>query len=159
MTWSPHVTVAAIAEQNKHFLVVEENVRGRLVLNNPAGHLEAGESFTAAVRRETMEETGWEFEPDAITGIYLWTNVAIHTTFLRITFCGRCIRQHADHALDTGIVAPRWMTRAELGASSVQLRSPLVLRCIDDYLDGRRFPLNLLASLDSAAARAAHARG
>ncbi|MGH8292229.1 MAG: NUDIX hydrolase [Gammaproteobacteria bacterium] len=158
MTWSPHVTVAAIAEQNKRFLVVEENVRGRLVVNNPAGHLEAGESFTAAVRRETMEETGWEFEPDAITGIYLWTHVAIHTTFLRITFCGRCLRQHSDRPLDTGIVAPRWMTREELGASSVQLRSPLVLRCIDDYLGGRRFPLDLLATLDPTAAHAARAR-
>ena len=158
MTWSPHVTVAAIAEQNQRFLVVKEKVRGRLVVNNPAGHLEAGESFTAAVRRETMEETGWEFEPEAITGIYLWTNVAIRTTFLRITFCGRCLRQHPDRTLDTGIVAPRWMTRTELGASSVQLRSPLVLRCIDDYLGGRRFPLDLLASLDPIAVHAARAR-
>lgn len=158
MTWSPHVTVAAIAEQNQRFLVVEENVRGRLVLNNPAGHLEAGESFTAAVRRETLEETGWEFEPDAITGIYLWTNAAIHTTFLRITFCGRCLRQHPERTLDTGIVAPRWMTRAELGARSVRLRSPLVLRCIDDYLGGRRFPLDMLVSLDSVTPHAAQER-
>ncbi|MDE1886894.1 MAG: NUDIX hydrolase [Gammaproteobacteria bacterium] len=159
MTWTPHVTVAAIAEQHKRFLIVEEKVRDRLVLNNPAGHLEAGESFTAAVRRETMEETGWEFEPDAVTGIYLWTNAAIHTTFLRITFCGRCLRQHPDHTLDTGIVAPRWMTREELGVTSVQLRSPLVLRCIDDYLGGRRYPLDLLASLDSSAGHAARQHG
>lgn len=148
MTWTPHVTVAAIAEQDAHFLVVEEKVHGRLVVNNPAGHLEADESFTDAVRRETLEETGWEFSPDAVTGIYLWTSTVLHTTFLRIAFCGRCTRQHAERPLDAGIVGPKWLTRAELGDSKVQLRSPLVLRCIDDYLAGRRFPLDLLACLD-----------
>ncbi|MBU6422341.1 MAG: NUDIX hydrolase [Gammaproteobacteria bacterium] len=159
MTWTPHVTVAAIAEQDQRFLVVEEKIRGRLVVNNPAGHLEAGESFADAVRRETLEEAGWEFEPQAITGIYLWTNVTLQTTFLRITFYGHCIRQHKERPLDAGIVGPKWMTRAELARPSVQLRSPLVLRCIDDYLAGRRFPLNLLARLDPAASKLTAARG
>ena len=147
MTWTPHVTVAAIAEQDARFLVVEEKVHGRLVVNNPAGHLEAGESFTDAVRRETLEETGWEFAPDAVTGIYLWSSEVLLTTFLRITFCGRCTHQHVGQQLDAGIVGPKWLTRAELGNGKVQLRSPLVLRCIDDYLAGRRFPLDMLACL------------
>lgn len=151
MTWTPHVTVAAIAEQDGRFLVVEEKVHDHLVINNPAGHLESGEGFTDAVRRETLEETGWDFAPDAITGIYLWTSPVLHTTFLRITFFGHCTRQHPERPLDTGIVSAKWMTRAALGNGTVQLRSPLVLRCIDDYLAGRRFPLDLLGCLDSAA--------
>lgn len=150
MTWTPHVTVAAIAEQDGRFLLVEEQVQGHLVINNPAGHLEKAESFIEAVRRETLEETGWEFEPDAITGIYLWTNAALRITFLRVAFCGRCLRQHAERPLDRGIVGPRWLTRKELGNGSVKLRSPLVTRCLDDYLKGRRFPLDLLACLEPA---------
>lgn len=159
MTWTPHVTVAAIAERDQRFLVVEEKVQGRLVVNNPAGHLESGESFTDAVRRETLEETGWEFEPDAITGIYLWTSPVLQTTFLRIAFYGHCNRQHKERPLDTGIVGPQWMTRAELARPTVQLRSPLVLRCIDDYLAGRRFPLDLLACLNPAINHLTAARG
>lgn len=148
MTWTPHITVAAIAERERRFLLVEEQVRGRLVVNNPAGHLEEAESFIDAVRRETLEETGWEFEPDAITGIYLWTNTEIQTTFLRIAFCGRCTHQHSNWPLDHGIVGARWLTRAELDNHAINLRSPLVTRCIDDYLSGRRYPLDLLACLD-----------
>ena len=140
--------MAAVAEREQRFLVVEEKVRGRLVVNNPAGHLEESENFTDAVRRETLEETGWEFEPDAITGIYLWTNPGIQTTFLRITFCGRCLRQHPDWPLDRGIVGARWLTRAELGDGKFKLRSPLVTLCIDDYLAGRRFPLELLTCIE-----------
>lgn len=151
MTWKPHVTVAAIAHQEDRFLVVEEKVRNKLVINNPAGHLEEAESFTDAVRRETLEETGWEFEPDAITGLYLWKNPDLQATFLRIVFCGRCTRHHPDWPLDRGIIGPRWYTRAELDNGGLSLRTPLVTRCIDDYLSGRRFPLNLLTYLESAA--------
>lgn len=147
MTWTPHVTVAAIAQQENLFLMVEEQVRGTRVINNPAGHLEEAESFVDAVRRETLEETGWEFEPDAVTGIYLWKNLSLETTFLRIAFCGRCTQHHPERALDQGIIGPRWYTRAELGDGALNLRSPLVIRCIDDYLDGRRYPLEILSCL------------
>lgn len=148
MKWTPHVTVAAIAEQDGRFLMVEENVHGILVINNPAGHLEESESFVDAVRRETLEETGWEFEPDAITGIYLWKSEAEPATFLRITFCGRNLRHHAGAPLDHGIIGPRWCTRTELTGAGVILRSPLVVRCIDDYLSGRRFPLDVFTCID-----------
>jgi 8-oxo-dGTP pyrophosphatase MutT (NUDIX family) len=147
MTWNPHVTVAAIAQQQDRFLMVEEKVRGSVVINNPAGHLEEDESFVDAVCRETLEETGWEFEPDAVTGIYLWRNLSLGTTFLRIAFCGQCLKHHPDRPLDLGIVGPRWCTRAELGNGALTLRSPLVTRCIDDYLAGQRFPLEILTYL------------
>lgn len=144
MIWKPHVTVAAVAQQEDRFLVVEERVRGRLVVNNPAGHLEESETFQDAVRRETLEETGWEFEPELLTGIYLWKNRRLDTTFLRVTFFGHCLRHHPDRPLDRGIVGARWLTRTELDDGTHNLRSPMVLRCIDDYLAGHRYPLQLL---------------
>jgi 8-oxo-dGTP pyrophosphatase MutT (NUDIX family) len=152
MVWKPHVTVAAIAERDGRFLVVEEHVRGKQVFNNPAGHLEPDESFIQAVRRETLEETGWEFEPDAITGIYLWKNPEVDATFVRVAFHGRCLRHRPDQPLDKGIVAPHWLSRAELADGTRPLRSPMVLHCIDDALAGRRYPLDVLshvADLDS----------
>lgn len=145
MVWKPHVTVAAIAERDGRFLVVEEDVHGRRVLNNPAGHLEPGESFVEAVRRETLEETGWEFTPDAVTGIYLWKNPQLDATFVRVAFHGHCAKHHPDRPLDKGIVGPHWRTRAELADGRHALRSPLVLRCIDDFLAGRHYPLELLS--------------
>jgi ADP-ribose pyrophosphatase YjhB (NUDIX family) len=143
--WKPHVTVAAIAERDGRFLMVEEMVRGRRVLNNPAGHLETSESFADAVRRETLEETGWEFEPQAVTGIYLWKNPELGKTFLRVAFYGRCLQHHPERLLDEGIVAAHWLTRAELDNGAHRLRTPLVLRCIEDYLAGQRYPLELLS--------------
>ncbi len=148
MTWKPHLTVAAIAQQDGRFLVVEEKVHGKLVINNPAGHLEEAENFVDAVRRETLEEAGWEFEPEAITGIYLWKNPSLQATFLRIAFYGHCTQHHADRRLDRGIVGPRWYTRTELSNGDLPLRSPLVTRCIDDYLSGRHFPLDLLTCIE-----------
>lgn len=144
MVWKPHVTVAAIAEQDNRFLVVEERVRGHLVINNPAGHLEESENFQDAVRREVLEETGWEFEPDHVTGIYLWKNRRLDTTFLRVTFFGRCMRHDPERPLDRGIVGPRWLTRDELASGKHALRSPMVVRCIDDHLAGARYPLEVL---------------
>ncbi len=149
MTWNPHVTVAAITQQEDRFLMVEEKIRGTLVINNPAGHLEEHESIVDAVQRETLEETGWEFKPDAVTGIYLWKSPSLETTYLRIAFCGRCLHHHPGRPLDQGIVGPRWYTHAELINGTLNLRSPLVTRCIDDYLTGRRFPLELLTCLGS----------
>lgn len=146
MVWKPHVTVAAIVERDGRFLVVEEKVRGDRVLNNPAGHLEPGESFLEAVCRETLEETGWEFEPTAVTGIYLWKN-GQDETMLRIAFHGHCAKHHSDRALDKDILAALWLSRVELTQPDRQLRSPLVLQCIDDYLAGKRYPLELLMHL------------
>ena len=145
MVWKPHVTVAAIAERDGRFLVVEEEVRGKRVFNNPAGHLEPGESFIDAVRRETLEETGWEFTPDAVTGIYLWKNPEVDATFLRVAFHGRCLRHDPARPLDKGIVAPHWLSRTELADGKYALRSHMVLRCIDDALAGARYPLQLLS--------------
>lgn len=147
MVWKPHVTVAAIAQQGDRFLVVEEKVRGQLVINNPAGHLEESESFESAICREMLEETGWEFQPERLTGIYLWKNPRLDKTFLRITFFGLCVRHHPDRPLDRGIVGPKWLTRSELADSAHRLRSPLVLRSIDDYLAGASYPLELLTCL------------
>jgi 8-oxo-dGTP pyrophosphatase MutT (NUDIX family) len=147
MVWKPHVTVAAIAEREGRFLVVEEQVRGRRVFNNPAGHLEPDESFIDAVRREALEETGWEFEPDAVTGIYLWKNPEVDATFLRVAFHGRCTRHHPERSLDEGIVAPHWLSRAELADGTRPLRSPMVLHCIDDSLAGCRHPLDILSHI------------
>ena len=143
MVWKPHVTVAAVVEREGRYLIVEEDVRGERVFNNPAGHLEPGESLVDAVRRETLEETGWEFEPDAITGVYLWKNA--EATFLRVAFRGRCLKHNPDRRLDHGIVAAHWLTREELAGGRYPLRTPLVLNCIDDLLAGRRYPLELLS--------------
>src|SRR5580698_7893436 len=147
MVWKPHVTVAAIVEKDGRFLVVEEEVHGQRVLNNPAGHLEPDESFLDAVRRETMEETGWEFLPDTVTGIYLWKNPALDASFVRVAFHGRCGKHHSERPLDKGIIAPHWLTRAELAAKGPALRSPMVLRCIDDHLAGCHYPLELLSHI------------
>lgn len=156
----PELTVAAIAEQDGRFLVVEEQVHGRLVINQPAGHVESGESILDAVRREALEETAWHFEPEAIVGIYYWQRDPDTSPFLRVAFTGRC-RQHDRHRrLDTGILRTLWLSRDDLLARAAQLRSPMVLRGIDDYLAGRRWPLELLqdlglAELDQIASHAA----
>lgn len=152
MVWKPHVTVAAVVERDGRFLVVEEEVRGERVVNNPAGHLEPGESFLDAVRRETLEETGWEFLPDAVTGIYLWKNPQLGASFLRVAFHGECGQHHPERPLDKGIIAARWLSRVELAALGPKLRSPMVLRCIDDYLSGHRYPLEILSHITDPAA-------
>ena len=150
MVWKPHVTVAAIAERDGRFLMVEEEVRGRRVLNNPAGHLEPSENFLDAVRRETLEETGWEFEPDAVIGIYLWKN-ELDKTMLRVAFHGRCSLHHPHRHLDKDILGAHWLSRTELTSGTHTMRSPMVLCCIDDYLAGRRYPLELLTHLTDRA--------
>ncbi len=147
MIWKPHVTVAALAERNGRFLMVEEEADGKIVYNQPAGHLDEGESLIEAVRRETLEETAWHFEPDAIVGIYRWISPDNHHTYLRICFAGICQKHEPTRALDQGILRALWLTRAELEGMKQQLRSPLVLRCLDDYLAGKRYPLALLNEL------------
>ncbi len=139
------VTVAAIIEQNGRFLVVEERdaLDGGHVLNQPAGHVEPGESVLDAVVRESFEEAGVAFVPEAITGIY---QLAARNgrDYLRIAFAGRLADDRAPTPHDSDILACHWLTRAQIAAA--RPRSGLVLRCIDDHIAGTRLPLSLLAS-------------
>jgi ADP-ribose pyrophosphatase YjhB (NUDIX family) len=144
----PFVTVAAVAEREGRFLIVEEWADGAIVYNQPAGHLEEDETPIEAVRREALEESGWEFEPESLVGIYLYPNPAQQVTYLRFCFAGRCTAHHPGRPLDEGILRACWMSRAELAAHADRLRSPLVLRCIDDYLEGISHPLDLLHCVD-----------
>jgi 8-oxo-dGTP pyrophosphatase MutT (NUDIX family) len=148
MGWNPDVTVAAVVMRDQRFLVVEERISGRLVLNQPAGHLEDGETLLDAVIRETREETAWRFEPQALVGTYLWRNPDNGRGFLRFAFCGEVADHRAQQALDRGIVRALWLSRADLLAQPARLRSPLVMRCIDDFLLGRRQSLDSVACLD-----------
>lgn len=144
MRFTPHVTVATIVEDHGRFLLVEELADGRAVLNQPAGHLEADESLIEAALRETLEETGWQVELTAVTGIYLYTAPSNGVTYQRVCFAAKPLRHLPEHPLDTGIIGPRWLTRKELLAQSERWRSELVLRCIDDYLAGERHSLSLI---------------
>src|SRR5580658_9380147 len=145
MVWKPDVTVAAVIERSGRFLIVEERIRGRLVLNQPAGHLEDGEPLLAAVARETLEETAWHFTPESLLGIYQWRSPRGHTT-LRFAFTGSVQGYDADRPLDPPVVTTHWYAREDIAQRSARLRTPLVLRCIDDYLSGRRLPLEALTA-------------
>ncbi len=149
------VTVAAVTERAGRFLMVEERVSGSTVINQPAGHLEPGESLVEAVIRETLEETAWALEPEAVTGIYLWQTPDQSRSFLRVAFAGQCRGHDPDRHLDTGIIAAHWLTREDLAGQAERLRSPMVMRCIDDYLAGIRYPLDCLTQVDAATPRQA----
>ena len=144
MPWKPNVTVAAIARREDKFLVVEEEDNEIVVYNQPAGHLEQNETLVDAVKREVLEETAWDFQPEAVTGLYLYHHPRVDITYLRVCFYGTCLKHYPDKKLDTGILAARWMNRQELEANRDRLRSNMVLRCIDDFLGGKRYPLDLL---------------
>lgn len=143
------LTVAAIAEHGGRFLFVQERAARRVVLNQPAGHLEPGESLVEAVVRETREETGREFRPHSVTGIYLWQGPAGRTV-LRIAFAGRVGERDAAARLDRAIIRTLWLDRDRLAARSPEHRSPLVLLGVDDYLRGVRYPLDLLSQVPVA---------
>ena len=143
----PHITVAAVIEQEGRFLFVEERAGGRTVYNQPAGHLERGENLLEAVVRETWEETAWRFNPAALSGVYQWASPENHVTYLRFCFTGVCHGHDPQQPLDTGIIRTWWLTRDELMARSRQHRSPLVLRCVDDYQAGKRYPLELYTDI------------
>src|SRR5690606_16799773 len=157
MSIRPDLTVAAVVERNGRFLLVEERVRSRLVFNQPAGHVERGEPLIDAVIRETLEETAWTFAPEALVGVYLWEQPEKQRSFLRFAFCGQVHDRDASRELDDGIERAVWLDRDEILAREARLRSPMVLRCVDDYLAGRRYPLEIVADVFPDA-RAASAR-
>jgi 8-oxo-dGTP pyrophosphatase MutT (NUDIX family) len=152
--WKPSVTVAAVVERlidgENRYLLVEERTDEGLRLNNPAGHLDAGESLEQAVAREVLEETACRFSAQGLVGVYLWRSprsggdASQDITYLRFAFCGTVSEPDHARALDTGIVRTLWMTIGEVHASRARHRSPLVQRCIDDYRAGVRYPLQLL---------------
>jgi ADP-ribose pyrophosphatase YjhB (NUDIX family) len=143
----PRVTVASVLERDGKFLLVEETVGQGHVLNQPAGHLELNETLVDAVVRETLEETAWLMRPTHLTGIYRWSNTQANITYVRFCFTGELLQHQTDRPLDKGIVAAHWLSVAQLKSGELALRSPLVLRCIEDYLAGQRYDLNLITEM------------
>lgn len=154
--WKPSVTVAAIIERDGRYLLVEEHTPEGLRLNNPAGHLDPGESPVDGCRREALEETAHAFEPTGLVGIYLSRFQRPATgediTYVRFAFCGTLGDAVAGRSLDHGIVRTVWLTPDEVRASRDRHRSPLVLQCMEDHLAGRRYPLELIHTDPSVAA-------
>jgi phosphatase NudJ len=154
--WKPNVTVAAVIERDfegvRKFLLVEEETRDGLKLNNPAGHLDPGESPVQGCARETLEETAFHFTPTALVGIYFSRferaqpseATPLDVTYLRFTFCGELGEHMADQLLDEGIVRALWLTADEIKACAPMHRSPLLLASLEDYLAGKRYPLDLI---------------
>lgn len=142
--WQPDVTVATVVVRDGRLLMVEEQVQGERVLNQPAGHLEPDESLAEAALRETLEETGWEVSLTAFIGAYQWTSPRDGKHFLRMAFAAEPLRHHPGRALDEGILQALWLTPAELAAESARHRSPLVWKVAEDFLSGRRLPLQAL---------------
>jgi 8-oxo-dGTP pyrophosphatase MutT (NUDIX family) len=141
------VTVAAVVEQDGRFLLVEEQADGGLKLNQPAGHLEPGESLVHGAAREALEESGYRFTPQALLGVYRWRRPG-GITYIRFAFCGSITGPEPGHRLDEGIVRVLWLAPDALRMEQTRHRSPLVMRCVDDYLAGKRYPLDLLAELN-----------
>ncbi|HEY8856830.1 MAG TPA: NUDIX hydrolase [Rugosibacter sp.] len=142
--WKPNVTVAALIERAGQFLMVEEETADGLRFNQPAGHLDEGESLIAACSREALEETAWDFTPTALVGIYQWPRPQRDVTYLRFAFAGILGVHDAHRTLDTGIVRAVWMTPEEIQATQARHRSPLIWQCVADYLHGQRFPLEII---------------
>lgn len=142
--WKPNVTVAALVERAGRFLLVEEETDDGIRFNQPAGHLDEGESLVDACAREALEETAWHFRPTALVGVYQWPRPAGDITYLRFAFAGELGEEAVGRPLDAGILRAVWLTPAEIEAARERHRSPLVWQCVADYLAGRRFPLDLI---------------
>lgn len=145
--WRPHVTVACVVADGDRYLMVEEEVSGRLAWNQPAGHLDDGESLVAAATRETVEETGWTVELQHLIGVHQWRSTEHGDAVVRFSFAARAISHDPDRPLDTGIRRAVWLSRAEIAERGELLRSPLVLLSIDAWLAGQRLPLSCLSYL------------
>lgn len=146
MIWKPNVTVAAVVEHDGKYLLVEEEPEAGagLFLNQPAGHLDPGESIIQGAIRETLEETAYTFVPEYLVGIYQWHSHRIDTTYIRFAFGGHVTHHDLDRVLDTGILQASWYSLDEVNQMIQQHRSPLVMQCIRDHLAGKRYPLELL---------------
>ena len=145
--WQPDVTVATVVVADGRLLCVEERANGRLVLNQPAGHLEPDESLQDAALRETREETGWDVRLTSFVGAYQWKAPETGRHYMRMAFAAEPVHHHPDRPLDDGIVRALWMTPQELLDARDRHRSPLVWQVVSDHLAGQRFPLSLLRQL------------
>jgi len=141
--WFPHVTVAAVIEKDSQFLMVEENFEGYMVFNQPAGHLNKDENLLEAVSREVLVESGWQFIPKFLVGIYQYVDLYNHETYIRFSFCGELGDHEPDRALEPQINSVAWLTKGELFRS--RLKSPIVLRSVNDYLNGYRNPIDIIS--------------
>ena len=148
MIWKPNVTVAAVVEQDGKFLLVEEQTRGGILFNQPAGHLEPSESIIHGSIRETLEETGYTFTPQWVLGIYRWHSHADNITFLRFAFAGSVSDHDPGRTLDVGIVRAGWFAPDEIRETAYRHRSPLVMKCVEDHLAGKYYPLEILTHYD-----------
>lgn len=145
--WRPHVTVACVVADGDRYLMVEERVNGRLAWNQPAGHLEDGETLAAAALRETLEETGWTVQLQHLIGVHQWRSTEHGDAVIRFSFAARPISHDRARPLDADICRASWLTRTEIAALGDRLRSPMILQSIDQWLAGRRLPLNVLSHL------------
>ena len=142
--WKPNVTVAALIERDGHYLLVEEETDDGIRFNQPAGHLDEGESLMAACSREALEETAWHFTPSSVVGVYQWLRPQGDITYLRFAFAGTLGAHVPGRVLDEGILRAVWMSPEEIQATSARHRSPLVWQCVADHLAGQRYPLELI---------------
>ena len=147
MIWKPNTTVAAVIQQHGKFLLVEEETAEGVRLNQPAGHLEDGETLLDAVAREAFEETAHHFTPEHLLGVYHWRHPNREITYLRFAFTGRVTGHEPGHKLDDGIIRAVWMTPEEIRSCQAMHRSPQVLLCIEHYLAGQRYPLSVITHL------------
>ncbi len=148
MIWKPNVTVAAVVEQDGKYLLVEEQTSSGVLFNQPAGHLEPDESIIQAAVRETLEETGYTFSPQWVLGIYRWHSRADNVTYLRFAFAGSVTDHDPGRPLDAGILRAGWFRADEIREMTDRHRSPLVMRCVEDHLAGKRYALDILTHYD-----------
>jgi ADP-ribose pyrophosphatase YjhB (NUDIX family) len=147
MSWVPHITVACVAKKENKFLLVEEHVNGEKVLNQPAGHLEEWETLAEACKRETLEETKWDVEPQSFLGIYQYRKKNELDMYLRFAFSAELINE-TKNKLDEKIIRVVWLSRDEVASlPQAKLRSPMVLQCIDDYISGKNYPISICTNM------------